>query len=394
VSALDRQRVELVFERAFELSPRERQAMLDASCAGDAELRAEVQLLLDAHDRAEGKFLEGDVARLARQALLPERVGEYRVLRELGRGGMGVVYLAEREGQRPRRRVAVKVLRDGGHALEIRRRFEVERHVLAALDHPHMARLLDGGLDIEGHPFIVMEYVDGLPIDEFCDARRLTIDDRLRLFCTVARAVHHAHRHLIVHRDLKPSNILVTGDGIPKLLDFGIAKLLDPASFEDGPPITADGTRPMTPEYASPEQIRGEPISTASDVYTLGILLCELLTGRRPYPNLPKSVVERELMVLHAEPAKPSSLVAGDTEAATRAASRSISPPRLGRRLRGDLDRIVLTALRKEPERRHQSAEQLAEDVERHLGERRMLAQLQGLWDHVVKRRQRHDLIG
>jgi len=314
----------------------------------------------------------------------PERIGPYRILREAGRGGMATVYLAEREDPELRVRVAVKVIRDAIASRALVRRFIRERQILASLDHPGMARLLDGGITDEGLPWFAMEYVDGVPITRYCDERRLGIDARLELFLRVCEAVQYAHGRLVVHRDLKPSNILVSeassgrAAGQVKLLDFGIARLLDPESTL-GTCVTRTVVVPLTPEYASPEQLRGEPASTASDVYQLGVLLYELLTGRRPYElaDLPRHdaypAVQEEL------PANPSYVVTGRRPAgiAERAArgptaasvghARATRPDTLRRRLRGDLDTICLMALQRAPERRYASVERLAEDVRRHL---------------------------
>jgi eukaryotic-like serine/threonine-protein kinase len=280
-------------------------------------------------------------------------VGRYRVLREIGRGGMSVVYLAERADDAFHQRVALKVLDHAPRSRDARCRFEQERQILASLEHPNIARLLDGGVDGRGVPYIVMELVEGEPIDRYCDQQGLTVDERLALLQVVARAVAYAHRRLVVHRDLKPSNILVTAAGEVKLLDFGIAKLLDPEVA--GPfavPPTRTALRVLTPEYAAPEQVLGEPVTTASDVYQLGLILFELLTERRAHGVSSDSLVELERVVCTSEPPRPS---------------RSASTPALRRRLAGDLDSIVLTALRREPDRRYASPADLAADLDRHL---------------------------
>ncbi|HUF09394.1 MAG TPA: serine/threonine-protein kinase, partial [Rhodothermales bacterium] len=306
---------------------------------------------------------------------------------EIGRGGMGAVYLAERADGQFSKQVALKLVKRGMDTDEILRRFRTERQILAGLEHPHIARLYDGGVtepgdvDPGGRPFLVMEYVDGRPVDAYCDAKRLSIDDRLALFQTVCEAVQYAHRNLVVHRDLKPSNILVSEDaaGKPqvKLLDFGIAKLL----AEDGDlsvPMTKTGARVMTPEYAAPEQVQGTAITTATDVYALGIVLFELLTGRRPYGTTGRRLADIKQVVLDTEPERPSSAVRKPTDRVQRdgttetitpeqiSAVRASTADRLQRRLQGDLDVIVLKALRKEPERRYASAEALMEDIRRH----------------------------
>ncbi|AHG88160.1 protein kinase [Gemmatirosa kalamazoonensis] len=290
------------------------------------------------------------------------RIGPYRVLRELGRGGMGVVYLAERDDGQYRQRVAVKLLRASPDADELQRRFLAERQILASLSHANVAQLLDGGVSDGQLPYLVIEHVDGLPITEYCDRHRLSIDSRLRLFQDVCAAVHHAHQKLVLHRDLKPGNVFVTPAGQVKLLDFGIAKLLDPTM--EAQPVTRTAFRFMTPAYASPEQVRGDSPTTASDVYALGLLLYELLAGRpaqRIDTDAPQAVYAA---VCEREPERPSAAATRDPAAAT---ARDLTTEKLGRVLRGDLDAIVAMALRKEPGRRYGSAELLADDVGRYL---------------------------
>jgi eukaryotic-like serine/threonine-protein kinase len=270
------------------------------------------------------------------------RIGPYRILRELGHGGMGAVYLAERDDEHYRQQVAIKLIKPGLGGDVIRRRFRNEMQILADLSHPNIARLLDGGETVDGVPFLVMEYVEGQPIDDFCDEKQLSIEERLQLFSTVCAAVQYAHQHLVIHRDIKPGNILVTGEGLPKLVDFGIAKLLD----QDRSDATATAMPFMTPDYASPEQVRGVAVSTATDIYSLGVVLYELLTGHRPYRL--KSGVAHEVAkaICDDEPRRPSTTQ---------------------KRLHADLDNIVLMAMRKEAERRYATAEQFAEDIRRHL---------------------------
>jgi len=314
---------------------------------------------------------------------LPDRVGPYRILKRIARGGMGVVYLAQRDGSLATRPVALKVVRAGSAVEDVLTRFSRERAVLASLDHPNIARLLDAGESESGEPWFAMEFVEGLAIDDYCDAHRLELPARIELFRQVCDAVHHAHRNLVVHRDLKPRNILVTSDGTPKLLDFGIAKLLNPTLSARTDAPTAAGVQLMTPEYASPEQVRGDPISTASDVYSLGMVLYELLTGRRPYRFITREPREIERVVCDAEPHRPSvaamapvpdaEMLAGSLRgdasisAGDLARRRGTTPPRLVRSLRGDLDVITMMALRKEPQRRYASAEALGQDLRRHL---------------------------
>jgi eukaryotic-like serine/threonine-protein kinase len=368
-----------VFDAALELGPAERAEYVERACGGDTELEAEVNRLLRAHQKAQD-FLATPAVELAAPMLRntgllagpapPERIGPFRVVRELGRGGMGTVYLAERDDGQFEQRVALKLIRHPSGAQGAVRRFLEERRILALLEHSGIARLVDGGVTADGQPYFAMEYVDGEPIDRFCDAHGLSIDGRLELFGAVCEAVEYAHRHLVVHRDLKPSNILVTADGQVKLLDFGIAKLLDPVrAEEDDAALTRTDVLPMTPEYAAPEQVRGEPVSTATDLYALGVVLYTLLTGRRPHTvrGLPPAEVER--IVCGVDPPRPSTTfaagAAGAADAADRARARGGTPERVRRRIRGDLDQIVLTALRKEPERRYPSATALLEDLRR-----------------------------
>jgi serine/threonine-protein kinase len=385
-------RLDALLGRLFDAGPEERQAMLSELEREDPALGAKARRLLAA---AEGGPIEpgGALAdtvldRMAGAEAPPEplphpaSVGPWRLLEELGRGGMGVVYLAERAGGGFEQRVALKLLPAGPHSDALRLRFEQERQILARLEHPNIARLVDGGVTDDGAPWFAMEHVVGERIDAWCDRRRLPVEDRLALFTEVAEAVQAAHRNLVVHRDLKPANILVTRDGVVKLLDFGIAKPLE----ADGGALDVTRTlhRVLTPEYATPEQIRGEAVTTASDVYQLGLLLHELLTGRRAQQLTDTTPQGIERTVCEEPPTRPSLAVARppqpaaggddaesstDTGAEALAAVRRSTPNRLRRRLRGDLDTIVLTALRKEPERRYASAEGMAEDVRRHLGD-------------------------
>jgi len=376
------QEIERLFTRATELPPEEQRAFLERSCS-EQELRWRIENLLEA-DAVAGVFLETAVSAGARAFARDhprdpsrlgkrrDRIGPYRLLEELGRGGMSSVHLAVRDDDVYSKRVAIKLVRRGMRTDDVLERFRGERQILATLDHPHIARLHDGGTTGDGVPYFVMEYVEGRPIDEYCDAHGLRLEERLELFRKVCSAVHYAHRNLVVHRDLKPSNVLVTGEGIPKLLDFGIAKLLDTDEESD---VTATALRLLTPLYASPEQIRGGSITTASDVYSLGVLLYELLSGQRPHdlpPALP--AVELDRLVSSREAERPSLVVGRGEDAAEVARARGISPAELERRLRGDLDNVVLMALRQEPERRYGSVEQFSEDLGRHLGGRPVIA--------------------
>ncbi|MCZ2151247.1 MAG: protein kinase [Bryobacterales bacterium] len=305
---------------------------------------------------------------------IKRHIGPYQVERELGRGGMGVVFLAWRSDQHYRKQVAIKLLHGGMQSEEMRRRFRVERQVLANLEHPNIARLLDGGETEQGDPYIILEYVrDGIPIHRYCDEKELGLEERLRLFCVVCAAVQYAHQHLVVHRDLKPGNILVTPAGDVKLLDFGIAKLLFPPFGGEDVARTETGLQAMTPEFASPEQIRARPISVASDVYTLGVVLYQLLTGELPFGTRATGLPELVAEVCEKEARRPSAAVKDPAPALEGIPRREpgivliAGRKRLARRLAGDLDNIILMALRKEPERRYASVEQLSEDLRRFL---------------------------
>jgi serine/threonine protein kinase/Tfp pilus assembly protein PilF len=375
-----------LFQQALALPAADRPALLDAACGHDPELRAEVEGLLAALDDADA-FLEerpewpalADGPGAFTEEPAPERIGPYRVLGELGRGGMGVVYHGERADGQFRQRVAIKTIRAGLAGSAAAERFRQERALLARLEHPGITRLLDGGLDAAGRPWLAMEYVEGEPITTYADRRKLPVDARLRLFCAACGAVHYAHQRLVVHRDLKPTNVLVgeddAGRPVVKLLDFGIATLLEGGADGALGPLslieTQAGARLLTPAYAAPEQIRGEAVTTATDVYALGVLLYELLAGRRPYRATTRSVFEAERAAVEEEAERPSAAVGrveeGGPGAEALAALRGTNEARLRRRLAGDLDAVVLKALRKEPEQRYASAEALAEDVGRHL---------------------------
>lgn len=370
--------IDSLFQGALDVKPETRSAYLDRACGGDRELRAAVERLLRADD-ASGDFLEAPVevaCELDWEEIFPppgtppglseldrrgEVIGAYRLLRVLGRGGMATVYLAERADGQWEQEVAVKIVRRGLNTHDVVRRFRAERQILSSLNHPYIAKLLDGGTTDDGLPFLVMEYVSGIPITQYCDTHALSIEQRLALFCDVGRAVQDAHRNLIVHRDLKPSNVLVAQDGQVKLLDFGIAKLLEPDSASDAPAQTT--LRWMTPAYAAPEQILGRAVTTATDVHGLGVLLYELLSGRRPFGGRDIAGYDLARAVSEEVPLAPSGAVAGSSQIAS---ARSTDPARLKRRLAGDLDAIVAKALRKEPEERYASVQALTDDIERH----------------------------
>ncbi len=367
--------IDRLFDQALDLEAGERAAFVDQVRARDAGMAAKIAELLRLAERepeslSPDQVLTGplwqsldETAATWPRPRAGERIGAYRVVREIGRGGMAVVYLAERDDGAFDQQVALKLLHSAAPADEISRRFEQERQILASLKHPAIAGLLDGGVDAAGRPFIVLEHVEGQPVDRYCDDRRLSVDQRIELLARVAEAVAYAHRNLVVHRDIKVSNIMVSDDGRVKLLDFGIAKLLDPAlAGAFAAPPTRTVARVLTPEYASPEQVRGEPVTTASDVYQLGLLLYELLAGERAHRFGDSSAAEMERVVCDQESRRPSTL--GVSDEAAR--NRRTTPGQLKRWLRGDLDTIILKALRKEPERRYASPAELIADLERY----------------------------
>ena len=398
-----------ILDGAFELAPHKRAAYLEHAPRGDPAIRQAAAALLA--DGEAASILEGDAVEFAAPLLreLPADVpapvaaelGSYRLLREIGHGGMGTVYLAERADQQYQKTVALKLLRGwrAGNERPVRRFLE-ERQILAALEHPDIARLLDGGVTPDGLPWFAMEYVEGVPIDRYADERRLPVEGRLELFCRVCAAVQYAHRHLVVHRDLKPANILVTAEGGVKLLDFGIAKLLGGDAAAGSDSLTMTGERLMTPLYASPEQVRGDPISTASDVYALGVLLYELLTGRYPYRLATREPHEVVGAILEQEPERPSAAVLRSHDRDDRVPSHApvrgqalacgLSPAKLARRLRGDLDTIVLTAMQKAPGQRYGTAEQLEADLRRHLAGLPLTAQPESHLSRARKFVRRH----
>ncbi|MBL8167376.1 MAG: protein kinase [Acidobacteria bacterium] len=355
------QRVEELFQTVIEQPNAAREAYLTRACGGDEELRREVLSLL-AHEVAD-TFLQDPIKTAAaslsaepRDELIGQRIGAYRVTSLLGRGGMGEVYAAVRADQQFEQQVAIKIIRRGMDSEFIRERFLRERQILAQLEHPFIARLLDGGTTPDGLPYFVMEFVAGEPITSYCQQRQLGVREKLHLFRQVCAAVQHAHQKLVVHRDLKPGNILVTSDGTPKLLDFGIAKLLSPEAGQARDTRTDTALRLMTPDYASPEQARGLPVTTATDVYSLGVVLYELLTDCRPHQFKTFAPAEIERAICETLPLSPSNVV-----------QQTGRQTKLARQLHGDLDNIILMALRKEPERRYTSVEQLSEDVQRYL---------------------------
>ena len=396
------QQIEEVFQSALDLAPAEREAFISEHCGEDADLKREVEKLLDDFDSADS-FIESPVwtnnqfldstARsefknsLDKQlkehspdAMIGKQIGVYQLTAEIGRGGMGAVYQAERADGSFRQRVAIKLIKRGMDTDFILRRFRQERQILAALNHPFIARLLDGGTTQDDLPYFVMEFIEGEPLYKFCDRKKLNISERLKLFRQICEALDFAHQNKIIHRDIKPPNILVSRDGTPKLLDFGIAKVLNP---ELGVDITLDPTatamRLMTPEYASPEQVCGSPVTPASDIYSLGVLLYELLTGHRPYQFRNRAPHEIARVICEEEPDRPSTgitrednlLPTGASEATTlvdiylfRGAANIED---LQKQIAGDLEKIILKCLRKEPGERYQTAAELADDITRYL---------------------------
>ncbi len=389
--------VEEIFQAALDLSPEDRDRYVSDVCAADTELKRDVESLLSQYDSA-GELLEepvyGNTEMSALESfvedkdpMLGRRLGTYRIEREIGRGGMGAVYEALRADNEFNKRAAIKLVKRGMDTDFVLRRFRKERQILAALDHPHIAGLLDGGTTEDGLPYFVMEFIEGQPLYSYCDNNKLNITERLKLFRSICDAVHYAHQKQVVHRDIKPSNVLVTSEGVPKLLDFGIAKLLNPTLAGD---ITHDPTatamRLMTPEYASPEQVQGAPTTPTTDVYSLGVLLYELLTGHRPYRLVNRAPHEIARVICEEAPAPPSiiitrtedllpSLASGDdTSTLNRLySSRGTTLESLRRALSGDLDNIVMQALRKEPEWRYQTAADLRDDITRYLEGRPIL---------------------
>ena len=378
--------VRKLFEETIEKPPKQRAAFLLQACNSDNDLRYEVEALLASHDSATD-FLEKPAVQLGQALMSPaapasaqedwvgRTLGPYRLERRLGMGGMGSVWLATRSDPEFTKRVAIKMVRAGMDSQEILRRFRLERQLLASLEHPNIAHLIDGGSTPEGLPFLVMEYVEGTPISQYCESRAISITDRLRLFRSVCSAVQYAHQNLIVHRDIKASNIMVTSAGTAKLLDFGIAKVLgsDDTSVLSH---TRPGMRPMTLDYASPEQVSGEPMTTATDIYSLGVLLYRILTGMLPYGNDgrdPSSLIDA---IRSKEPIRPSAVVLSTQELQVpqatqvmeaRTESRENARRRLQKKLSGDLDAIILKTLSKRPVDRYVSAEALSEDLRRYL---------------------------
>jgi eukaryotic-like serine/threonine-protein kinase len=397
------EQLQQLFSRAVEMKSSERDAFIAKETAGDEELRTELLELLacDNSSGSTGPLTHAlgaafdTTTRDRRKALIGRTVGNYKLVSVLGHGGTGTVYLGERADRQYSAQVAVKIVDSATTQGELGLRFRAERQILASLNHANIARLLDAGETEDGQPYLVMEYVHGEPLDRYCDRQQLDVRERLQLFLEICGAVQYAHQNLIVHRDLKPANILVTSEGAPKLLDFGIAKLLDTGEAAAAMALTRMNDRLLTPEYASPEQILGRPVTTASDVYALGVVLYELLTGLRPY-TVPASASQLELerSICITDPQRPSAAIRrirengpieGQSEILAVAMARGLTPEKLQRRLVGDIDAIVMRALRKEPQHRYNSIEQLASDVRRFLSREPVHAR-QGNWLYYSQR--------
>ncbi len=398
--------IERIFDETLALPEPDRAAFIAQACNGNKTLQREVESLLAAHQQANG-FLASSAAPLSAKQFLSgpvaitavHRIGPYQLRHELGQGGMGTVWLAERADEQYQQQVAIKLIKTGANNPDIAQRLRHERQILADLNHPNIARLLDGGTTDTEQPYLVMEYIEGMPIDAYCQQQQLTLRERLQLFRQVCSAVQYAHQHLIIHRDLKPANILVTasadGNGVtPKLLDFGIAKLLQPNLAESYK--TQSGLHPMTPAYASPEQIRGEGLTTASDVYSLGVVLYELLTGRSPYQLKENTFGELSKAICEQEPRRPSQCAKSEvgsqkSESKKKFAFLPTTDYRLPTTLlKGDLDSIVLMALRKEPTARYASVEQFSADIQRYLDGLPTLARKGTLGYRTVKYMRRY----
>src|SRR5688572_6270834 len=375
--------VQKIFSEAVEVPAAERGALLARACGGDEELRHEVEEMLAFDSGSEDILRQAiggavtDVVHGEHNRLIGTVIGSYRIKGVLGYGGMGTVYDAERADDHFRQRVAIKLVQQMAVHPQLRARLRAERQILANLDHPYIARLIDGGETANGTPYLVIEYVDGKSIEQYCNDNKLGVHARLELFEKVCSAVDYAHRNLVVHRDLKPANILVTADGTPKLLDFGIAKLLNPdPAWATVAAVTRVQDRLLTPEHASPEQVLGRTITTASDVYALGALLYDLLSGRSPYALKNSTPLALERAICNEDPPRPSSLFRTARPGAkpaedgfdpvAAAALRGVTHQKLARQLAGDIDEVVLKAMRKEPEQRYATAGALAEELRRH----------------------------
>jgi serine/threonine protein kinase/Tfp pilus assembly protein PilF len=388
--------LEELIEEARTLPPAQRLPYLHRACSDESSYASAVEQLksrVEWFDEIEPSHEGLNITNVA-----GEMIGPYKTIRSLGQGGMGEVFLAERVDRQFQQQVAIKLVRAGLLSKHIQGRLRQERQILATLEHPNIARLYDGGATQDGTPYIVMEYVDGKPVDVYCDEHALTIPERLRLFQTICSAVHRAHQNLIVHRDLKPSNILVTAEGTPKLLDFGIAKILDDRQMMHTMAVTQADVRMLTPYHASPEQVRGEPITTSSDIYVLGVLLYELLTGFKPYSPKSNRLAEMERAICDEDPPLASHAISAalhieDSGVEEIAAKRSSTIGRLRRSLAGDVDTIIAMAMRKEPSRRYSSVEQLVSDIEYHLNAMPIVARADAWSYRAAKFVRRHALV-
>ena len=392
-------KIQEIFWQALKLKANEREEFIANEC-DDKRMREEVYSLLKAHKQEsvldipidsirESVFIQAD-----NRNLIGEVIGRYEILSQIGTGGMGTVFLAKRADGEYEQKVALKLLKGYITSEEQKTRFRLERQILASLQHENIARLFDGGVTSTGQPWFVMEYIDGLSITDHCDKNRLNIRERIELFLNVCSAVRYAHQKLIVHRDLKPSNILVTSEGQVKLVDFGIARMLNDEQASDRTSAT-ESIIPLTPAYASPEQLRMESISTSSDQYQLGVILYELLTGFRPYQIEGYSISRVEEIVCMTDPAQPSALLNQEnfkSEANTVLKCRATDSKQYAKELRGDLDYILLKALRKEPEDRYQSAEQMADDLKRFLNQEPVIAHPASKWYKTAKFLKRHTI--
>lgn len=403
-SSARHQRLTDIYLEACDLRGEERMAYLDQACGDDLSLREEVEAMLATHSNS-GDDLDGlldgeptllrDLLTDMNKAKLPSHIGGYRVVKELGRGGFGTVYLAIRDSGGLQERVALKVLHEGHNSPEMLHRFQRENRILVALSHPNIARRIDGGTTEDGRPFFVMEYIDGEPLDQWCDSNRLGLVDRLRITQTILDAVQEVHNHGIVHRDLKPGNILIDRNGRPVVIDFGVAKDLDPEAY-GGPIHPTVASAPHTPAYAAPEQFLGKPTNAGSDLYAVGVILYELLTGQRPYDLSGLSPAQKQKLICEKPPPLPSNSIhqghssemgttggtGGNTKTSAQSTGTSIrggsattgTDARLSRQLRGDLDGIVLKALEKRPVDRYRTAEAFKEDIENYLCDRPVMA--------------------
>ncbi|MBS4035228.1 MAG: tetratricopeptide repeat protein [Ignavibacterium sp.] len=363
-------KVRELFDEASNLSVAERELYLNQKCANDLELKKEILSLFNSLGSTKD-FLEEPLTIVEQNKssftdpYIGKQIGNYLIEGEAGVGGMGIVYTGKRNDKEFEQKVAIKILKHGITSEYLLKRFQIERQTLANLQHQNIARLLDGGRTVDGLPYLVMEFIDGIPITECCNQKKLNIEEKLRLFREVCNAVQYAHQNLIIHRDLKPGNILVTNDGIPKLLDFGIAKLIDEDLVDETEGLTRTGVWHLTPEYASPEQIKGEKITTTSDVYSLGVLLYHILTGTQPYKITNSSPAAISKIITEEKILKPSERITQSSEISSN--NQIINQKKLSAHLKGDLDNIILKAMHKDPLRRYVSVEQFSDDIRRHL---------------------------